>query len=705
MCRRLVALTAATALIGACLAPRDPTATPPRPEPPPASARLQLAAEVASVLDPTADPCVDFYQYACGGWLKRTQRPPDRPRYGRGFGQLIDRNNAALRELLEATLIADPADPAAAPLRSVYSACMELGGASATPRARSALAAYLSPISALTSDDGHRGLMRLLGGLHTSAWIGDRSALFSARVEPDPKSPTSYILTLLPGGLGLPDRDYYLADDPESARLRRGYRDHLAAMLSQLGEPPAEAQRLAARVLDFERRLAELHRPRAALRDPEAIYHRLGEDGLRALSQLPWSDYFAALDLGSVGPHLNVTVPEFFAGLPALLAALDPPTLRAYLRWQLLHATAPYIGPVELAIDEQLTAALTGQAASPPRWQRCVEFINDSPLGDLLGPPFVARALSPAGERLATAMIEALERAFTRSLDRVPWMDPQTRQRARSKLRAIANKVGQPARLRVASDFQVGLAPPPAGTHLDHALTLRRMVARRHAGQLGGPVDRHEWELSPATVNAYYSPTFNEMVFPAGVLQPPYFSLDYPIAMNFGGIGMVIGHELVHGFDDEGRRFDADGVLREWWDPATVARFAERARCVERTYSGVEVLPGVHLDGALTLGENLADLGGVRTAHAAYRAWTQEHGDEPRLLADLSGDQLFFVGFAQGWCTLSSPESARLDATVDPHAPPQQRVNLPLAHLPAFWEAFGCDPGAPMRAAEVCELW
>ena len=690
----LLAAAVATATAG-CDRGDVPPRPPPEPPPPP-SARLRLAAEVWGLMDHAVDPCEDFYAYACGGWLARTRRPADRPRYGRGFGQLIDRNSAVVRAILEASLAA-PEGPEGQILGEFYRACMDEGR-----RSDDRVAAVLAAIAKVKD---RRGLLAFLAGGHATVWSGEQSPLFAARVEPDPKRPSVYVLTLAPAGLGLPDRDYYLSDDPASVEVRRFYQDHVAAALQRLGDPPAEARAYAAAIVAFERRLASLHRPRAALRDPEAIYHRLGEAGLSRASRLEWRDYFAALrpHLGEVGPHLNVTVPEYFAGLPAALASLDPPALRAYLRWHFIHAAAPYLGPAEVAADLELKAALTGQAALPPRWQRCVDLAVDGPLGELLGPAFVARTVTPAGQDLARGMVEAVQRAFAGALARVEWMEAATRERALIKLRAIANRISQP---EGPSPLVAALSParPDRGL-LEHVLDLHAAAFRRHAGGLGGPVDRGEWEMTAPTVNAYYSPTFNEMIFPAGILQPPYFSVDYPMAMNFGGLGMVIGHELVHGFDDEGRRYDADGALREWWDPGTLARFEARTSCVERAYSRVEVLPGVRLDGRLTLGENIADLGGLRTAHTAYREWARERGEEPRLLAGLSGDQLLFVAFAQGWCTLSSAEVARLDATVDPHAPPRQRVNVSLSHLPAFWEAFQCGPGTPMRAAEVCEVW
>ncbi|MCB9567681.1 MAG: M13 family metallopeptidase [Myxococcales bacterium] len=474
----------------------------------------------------------------------------------------------------------------------------------------------------------------------------------------------------------------------------------MATMLGLLGDP-ARAGEEAAAVVALERSIAALGRPRSELRRPEAIYNRVGEAGLAALAPgLAWDAYFAALDLGTVGPALNLTVPEHFAGLDRLLADAPIETLRAYLRWHLLHANAAHLGAPLVAADFELQRALTGLRELPPRAERCTNLANNGGLGEHLGMSFVRRIFPPASKALAETLIAAIEAAFDAGLSELEWMDPLTRGRAHEKTAALRNKVGYPERYRDLHEVTID-----DGHHLENVAALQAFVGRRHAGEIGGPVDRREWEMPPAEVNAYYSPTFNEMVFPAGILQPPYFSASWPMAMNFGGIGMVIGHELTHGFDDEGRQFDAKGALREWWEPVAAERFGERAKCIEDAYSAIEVLPGVKVNGALTLGENIADFGGVKLASAGYRRWVAAHGPEPRLLDELSNEQLLYVAFAQGWCSLSSPEITRLLAVVDPHSPPELRVNVPLAHHPGFAEAFACAPGTPMRAPAICEIW
>ncbi|MCA9663076.1 MAG: M13 family metallopeptidase [Myxococcales bacterium] len=688
---RVGALLCAALALAAC--PPPPVALPPEEEPPPALPETwqRAADEVRAVLDANADPCVDFYAYACGGWLSSHTLPDDRSTYGRGFGELIDRNHAIIREILEdATATGDDLL-----LRYFYRTCID----EVTIDARGAepLAPFIGWIDEIR---GHGDFFNVLGILHASAW-GGAGPLFAFRIEPDPKNPTTYILTFDQGGLGLPDRDYYVADGPRGAARLAYYEEHVATMLTFLGEDEARARKDAAAIVELERELAAVTRPRAAMREPAAIYNRVGVDGLRKLTRrLPWAKYFAAADLGPIGDNLNLTNPEFFAALDGILKKRSARVLRAYLRWHLIHANAEHLSAPIAAEHHRLEALLTGIKALPPRWERCVTLANEGGLGERVGPEFVRRTFAGASQTEAEELTRAIEAAFAERLAALPWMDPTTRARAEEKVRRLVNKIGHPDRWRDYSTLELH-----DSFHLENVFALRAFESLRHAGEIGGAVDKEEWELAPGVVNAYYSPPFNQMVFLAGILQPPYFDADWPAAMNFGGIGMVIGHELTHGFDDEGRHFDADGVLREWWEPQAQAQFAARAQCIERTYSAIEALPGLPINGRLTLGENIADFGGIRLAYDAYQRRVRERGDEPQLLADLSNEQLFFVAFAQGWCSLASPEITRLLTTVDPHALPEFRVNVPLRHAPGFWQAFACEPGAPMRAAEVCEIW
>lgn len=657
-------------------------------------ARDEVGLGVLAALDTSVDPCTDFYQYACGGWLRKTPPPADKPRYGRGFGEVSDRNNEVLRAILERA-VAGKAKPDSidGKLGAFYGACMDeatIDRAGVAP-----LAPLLSRVMAVKDLPS---LMTAVGALD-GALFGGGGPLFSLYVEPDPKRPAVYIAHLDQGGTGLPDRDFYLKTDPQTRALLTAYQGHVARMLGFLGEPAERGAALAAKIVAFETELAKIQTPRDEMRDPDKVYHLLGVDGLARLDpQLPWANFFKALGYPSIGGDLNVLVPGYFTQIGPLLRKTDLETLQAYLRWHILRSAAGALSKDIVDADFQFTAALTGARQLSPRWERCVNLANFG-LGELVGQSFVGERFAGASKAIALDMIHAIEEAFALGLPALSWMDDATRARALEKARALHNKIGYPDRWR---DYgKLKLKPKD---HLGNVLAIREFGLRYDFDRVGKPVDKGEWHMPPALVNAYYNPSANEMVFPAGILQPPYFSERFPMAMNFGGIGMVMGHELSHGFDDQGRKFDKDGVLREWWDPGVAAKFEARAQCIEKTYGDIEVLPGVRLNGKLTLGENIADFGGIKAAYAGYKLHAAKK-PEPPLIQGLTGEQLFFIGFAQGWCTHETPESQRLRATVDPHSPPKQRVNVPLSHFSGFWDAFQCRQGAPMRAPNACEVW
>lgn len=705
MFRRLATSTAVPVcalLLVACDRQQAPPAAPAAPsapapvQRPSLVAREAIGASVLSAIDTTIDPCVDFYQYACGGWLRKTKLPADKPRYGRGFGELADRNNAVLRQILDdaaANGHKPKASPVDAKLGTFHSACMdetsidELG---LTP-----LAPVLSQVTAIKDE---ASFFAAVGKLHATYFAGG-GALFNFLIQPDAKRPDVYIATVYQGGTGLPDRDFYLKTDADSRRLLAAYQSHLAGMLAFLGETPESAARQAAAIVGFETKLATVARPRAELRDPDTTYHLLGTTGLQAQDpRTPWSAYWTGLGYSKIGADLNVMTPEFFKELGAIVRATPVDTLQAYLRWHVLNNAAPHLGRDIVAADFKFDAVLTGATELSPRWERCVGWANAG-LGELVGQAFVRERFAGESKTVALQMIEFIEQAFEAGLPALTWMDPTTRTRAVDKMKALRNKIGYPEKWRDYSKLRLSRQD-----HLGNWVAARRFEFEREADRIGQKVDRDEWEMPPAIVNAYYNSSHNQMVFPAGILQPPYFSAEFPMAMNFGGIGMVMGHELTHGFDDSGRKFDGQGVLREWWDPSATTKFAERAKCVENLYGGIEVLPGVKLNGLLTLGENIADFGGIKEAHAGYRAWAKTH-QEPALVQGLTNDQLFFLGFAQGWCTHETAASQRLRAMTDSHSPPRQRVNVPLAHYPGFWEAWQCAAGTPMHATPTCEVW
>lgn len=652
--------------------------------------RERIVASVVEVADLDADPCQDFYRYACGSWLDGTEIPADQSRWTR-FNEMYDRTLERLRGLLE-EFDSDPdADPGYAGLGTFYGACMDEEAVEAL--GMSPLEPWLAEIEQV---NGARGFLAVVGRLHA---VGI-DALFEPSVEPDFLDPDVNIAHISQGGLGLPDRDYYLSDGARFEEIRAAYREHVAAMLVLVGATNDDAARQADAVIRFETALAEASLPRAELRDPEKTYHKLDFTGLQELAPgLDWGGYLEALGRPGV-QDINVAVPRFFEALDTVLGDADRGVLRAYLRWTLIDAAAPYLTREAVSLDFSFRGrTLRGQQEIQPRWKRCVN-VTDGTLGQWLGRAFVERYFPGESKDVALDMIRGIEAAFEESLPRLAWMDDTTRDRASGKLHALTNKVGYPDRWRDFGEVEI-----EAGRFFGNVLAAEAFEVRRNVAKIGQPVDRGEWYMSPPTVNAYYSPLGNEMVFPAGILQPPFFHLDFPAAMRFGGVGVVMGHELTHGFDDSGRKFDPKGRMVEWWEPEASAAFEERSECIRDQYSGYEVQPGVGLDGALTLGENIADLGGLKQAHLAYKAWERENQATEPIVEGLTNDQLFFVAYAQLLCAKVTPEAERIGAKTDPHSPPRLRVFGPASNSAAFAEAFQCGVGTPMNPEEQCEVW
>lgn len=640
-----------------------------------------LGKEVIAQMDLSVDPCVDFYQFACGGWIANNPLPNDRPRWGRGFGELSDRNNEVLRSILETD-----SDRAGA----YYQACMDeaaIDAAGVTP-----LEPYLAKIAKLNPKNS-KALFQLLGEFDASVGL---SAFFDFGLFIDFEQPDLHIADLGQGGTGLPDPSFYV--DPQKAeQFLPLYQGHIARMLGFLGYQGEDATAAAERIVALETELAKLQKPPEEQRDPEKIYHRWDRKGVEQKSKLPWATYLEALGAPKL-QLINVSNPEFVEGLPALIAAAEPEAIRDYLRFHLISSTANLLSSEVVATNFQFAAALTGQQKLQPRWERCVAATN-SALGDLVSQTFIERNFPGDSKDIALDMIQRIEAAFAASLPALAWMDETTREAAVGKMSKIENKIGYPEKWRTYDGLQL------SGSYFADAIAARSWTSRYALAKVGQKVDEQEWYWPASIVNASYNPLQNLMNFPAGILQPPFFHRDFPKAMNFGAMGMVMGHELTHGFDDSGRKFDGDGVMREWWAPEVAAKFDAEAQCIVDTYSAIEVQPGVKLKGELTLGENIADFGGLKQAYVAYQQWVAENGPEPQLIDGLSNEQLLFVAMAQSWCSVSSPEFDALLATIDPHSPPKYRVNVPHAHFPGFWQAFACEEGTPMHAEQVCSVW
>jgi endothelin-converting enzyme/putative endopeptidase len=674
-------------LVLACAKPPAPEPVAPAVTAPPAPPPLPAyATEVMSAMDSKADACGDFYRYACGGWIDNTPLPADKPAWGRSFSVIRDRNLDAQKQVLEAAA-ANPngKDADWAKIGTFYGTCTN--EAAVESAGVSALQPWFAEIDKLKD---LKGVWAYAGKLQRAG----AGPFVSVGIDGDYKNPQIQILQLSEGGLGLPDRDYYLGTDDGSKALLAAYEAHIAEILGLAGVPDAAAA--AKQIVALETAMAQEQVPRADLRDPDKTYHKIDRAGLvKVTPKLDWAGFLTALG-GKDIKDINVEVPDVFAKMQGTLAKTDIKALRAYLKWQLVHSVAGQsAGKIYDSHFAFFGQKILGQKQPEPRWKRCVT-ANDGALGEISGRYWVEKMFPGDSKQVASGMIQNVETAFQNGLPGLSWMDDATRGRAVEKMKKINNKIGYPDKWRDYSALTIGT------DHLANVLAGRTFESDRQIAQIGKPYDPSEWFMTPPTVNAYYNATRNEMVFPAGILQAPFFDASFPAAMNYGGIGMVMGHELTHGFDDQGRKFDGDGKLEEWWAPEVAQRFDERAQCVSKQFDGYEVEGGLHVKGALTLGENIADLGGVRDA---YRAFKAAGGGGESGIPGITADQLYFLSFAQGWCTVQSPEYQKMLVTSNPHSPSKYRVNGPLSNLPEFWEAFGCKEGTPMHPANACEVW
>jgi len=673
--RLLIALT----LAAGC------TSAPPVATPPPAPAGIDT-----SILDRATDPCADFYQFACGAWLARTEIPPDRPTWSRGFSEIQERNLATEKQILEDYAAGQKLDeiPEAKKLGDYYAACMD---EAAVEKAN--LAPLETELARLHVRDA-ASLEQAVARLQND---GVR-ALFTLGEDQDARDATQVIAVLGQGGMGLPDRDYYLRDDPKTQRTRDAYLAHVQKMLELSGVPLAEAQSQARAIFHLEKELATAALSRVDRRDPQKTYHRLELAGLIQIApHFDWAALF--VDLGHPGlKAINVREPEFFKELDALVQSTPPADLNAYLRWHLLNAAAPTLPARFVDEDFAFTRELTGAPQNLPRWKRCVAS-TDRNLGFALAHAYVKRVFPPESRQVATDLVKEIESGFGADVQGLAWMDAVTKQKAQAKLAAVANQVGYPENWRNYDALEI-----QRDAYLHDAFAGRAFDVQYELNKVGKPVDKAEWDMTPPTVNAYYSDSLNQMVFLAGILQPPFFGPQSAAPVNYGGIGMVVGHELTHGFDDKGRQYDASGNLSDWWSPEAGKEFTARASCVEKQFDGYVAVDDVHVNGALTLGENIADLGGMKLAFAAMQA---REAKTPSAAAEFTPEQTYFLGQAQAWCRKDREPYARLLATVDPHSPARWRVVGPISNMPQFAAAWHCPATAPMvRAADArCEVW
>ncbi len=652
----------------------------------------EVNAAILGSMDRTADPCQDFYRYACGGWLDANKIPGDQARWSRSFSTIGERNRELLRQVLE-DAARDPGAPGSERQKTgdFYASCMDEATVDATGAAP--LRPWLDAVAAIKSIDD---LFTLTGRMQYAGI----PAFFGFGSESDFKNPGLTIGYLAQGGLGLPDRDYYVSADPKKQEILAAYQKHVETLFTLAGSTPERAQADAGRVVAFETELAKASRTRTEMRQTDKLYNKIDRGGLDKLTpNLPWTLYFESIGYPDIA-DISVATPEYFEAFARLLASTPRESIKAYLYWQVAHAFADYLSkPFADADFEFYGRTLAGQAEIEPRWKRCVA-ATGAALGEAIGKLYVEQQFPGTSKQVASEMIADIEQAFEWNLAGVAWMDDPTREAARAKAKAIRNKIGYPDAWRDYSALAVS-----RGDFLGNVVSGARFASSRDWGKIGKPLDRGEWLIPPQTVNAYYHPLRNEIVFPAGILQPPFFHRDYPAALNYGGIGALVGHELTHGFDDQGRKFDGDGVLREWWAPEVAGKFEQAAKCVADQFSTFEVEPGVNVNGQLTLGEDIADLGGLKQAYLAYKNWEGRYGAPPPIAEGVSNDQLLFVGWAQAWCTLATPEFLRKQVTTDPHAPARFRAIAAPMNSVDFQRAFNCKEGDRMVPAQRCAVW
>jgi endothelin-converting enzyme/putative endopeptidase len=642
-----------------------------------------------SAMDRSVQPCDDFYQFACGTWVKNNPVPADRSRYGR-FDELTERNQATLRSILDGVSKPDPKRNAVdQKIGDYYATCMDDAGIE--KKGAAALKPELDRIAAIKTKAEIAGA---LAHLHNSG----SSGIFRFGSQPDFKNAKIHIAAVDQGGLALPDRDYYLKDDERFASVRKQYPAHVQKMLELLGDAPDAAAREAQAVLDIETALAQASLERVKRRDPANIYHKLKKEELAALAPgIDWNAYFAASGAPAFS-EINVTWPDFFKGASEVLGQKSLEDWKTYLRWHAVHDAAPLL-PAAF-VNENFDfygKTLTGAKELRPRWKRCVD-LTDEQLGEALGQRYVEKTFGAEGKARMAKMVEALETALREDIKTLPWMTDTTKQQALVKLTAIANKIGYPDTWRDYTSVKI-----VRGDAIGNAERASQFEQARDNAKIGKPVDPKEWGMTPPTVNAYYSPLQNNINFPAGILQPPFFERTMDDAVNFGGIGAVIGHELTHGFDDQGRKFSAEGNLADWWTEQDGKEFEKRVSCVADEYTEFTVAGGVHLNGRLTLGENTADNGGLRIAHMALENTIK--GQNVPLRDGFTPEQRLFLGWGQIWCQTETDESAKLRAQVDPHSPGRYRVNGVVVNMPEFQKAFSCPKGAPMVRENACRVW
>ncbi|PYL54548.1 MAG: hypothetical protein DMF29_06125 [Verrucomicrobia bacterium] len=643
-----------------------------------------------SNMDTSVKPADDFFLYANGGWIKRTEIPPEYSRWG-SFNQLIEHNNDALHAIAEKAA-KTKADPKSAPEMQKVGDYYASGMDEKTIEAMRTKPLQ-DELGKIDNMKDRQDVLKEIAHLHL---IGV-NAFFNFGSSQDDKDSTREIAQAVQGGLGMPDRDYYTKDDDASKKLRDAYVAHVTKMLTLLGESAEKAGTDAKKILALETSLAQASRTRVELRDPEKNYNKMTPDEFQKITpDWNWSDYFKEIGL-TVPGDIDVHQPDFFKAVNTAFTSTSIDDWKTYLRWHLINGAAPALSSDFVNEDFNFKEkTLRGTEKIKPRWKRVI-ISEDGEIGEALGKLYAAEYFPPAAKARALELINNLKEALADRIKTLEWMDEPTKKAALEKLAAFQVKIGYPEKWRDYSTLQIDRGP-----FVLNELRAENFEAKRELNKIGKPVDRTEWGMTPPTVNAYYNPKMNEIVFPAGILQPPFFYADADDAVNYGGIGAVIGHEMTHGFDDQGRQYDKVGNLTDWWSPQSGEEFKKRAQAIIDQYNEYEPLPGLHVNGSLTQGENIADVGGVKLAYAALQKALDKHPEERNKKIDgFTPEQRFFLSFAAIWRQKIRDEEQKLRLNVDPHSPAHYRVNGPLSDLPEFQKAFNVPDAAPMvRAAD-----
>uniref|UniRef100_A0A674NDR0 endothelin-converting enzyme 1 n=1 Tax=Takifugu rubripes TaxID=31033 RepID=A0A674NDR0_TAKRU len=643
---------------------------------------ITVASQMVEAMDRSADPCHDFYQFACGGWMRKNPLPDGRSHWST-FNSIGEQNQALLKHLLENGTF-NSSSEAEKKAQFYYLSCLntqkieELGAKPLTE-----LIAKIGgwSITDPWDKDNFMEVLKVVSGPYRA------QPFFSVGVSADPKNSNSNIIQVDQSGLFLPSRDYYLnktADD----KVLVAYLDYMVELGTLLGGEKGSTHLQMQQILDFEKALANITVPQDQRRDEEKIYHKVS---VLLAPAVDWLEYLSSslspLDLNDTEPVV-LYAREYLQQVSDLINKTDRSLLNNYMIWTLVQKTVASLDQrFENAQDKLLESLIGTKKSCTPRWQTCIENTDDT-LGFALG-------------------AKSLKWTFKEALDRLGWMDGTTRQAAKEKADAIYDMIGFPEFIldpKELDDVYDGYEVSDE-SFFQNMLNFYNFSSRVMADQLRKPPNKDQWSMTPPTVNAYYMPTKNGIVFPAGILQAPFYAHDHPKALNFGGIGVVMGHELTHAFDDQGREYDKEGNLRPWWQNSSVEAFRERTECMVDQYSQY-LVNTEHVNGKQTLGENIADNGGLKAAYHAYQSWVWKNGEEKRLPAiNLTNDQLFFVGFAQVWCSVRTPESAHEGLVTDAHSPPRYRVIGTLANFPEFSQHFHCPVGTPMNTGKRCEVW